>query len=214
MPGQLGCLLNTERRVDFCLAHPAGLAAVNLADEDSDNIKSPDSNTADGIAPTTPNRTTAKAADLTLNQAVVHALAEQLASDKASDASKALTHAQDLIQAADSFPHTRHLLLLALMQACHLSSKPSAVGEALVRATHALWSAVAASAALTGPTPAAVVDGQGALTAAHLKQWEKKGSRSYAAVLQQALLMGLQHISPEALQSLPGRLVWSSCCLC
>lgn len=95
------------------------------------------------------------------------------------------------------------------MQACHLSAKPSAVGEALVRMTHALWPAVAASAALTGPTPAAVAYGPGAPTAAHLKQWEKKGSRSYAAVLQQALLMGLQHISAEVLQALPGRLVWS-----
>lgn len=167
----------------------------------------PDSDTPDAIAPTTPDRTTAKAADLSLNQALVNALASQPASDRSPDADQALLQAQELIIAADSFPHARHLLLLALLRACHVSAKPSGIALTIVRVVDGLWAVVAASAGLTGPSPVAVDDQQGVATAAHFKQWEKKASKSHAAVLQQALLVGLHHVSPHALQSLPGNLV-------
>ncbi len=191
---------------------PAGLKAVNLAEEDpaavvAGDADTPDSDTPDAIAPTTPDRTTAKAADLSLNQALVNALASQPASDRSSDADQALSQAQELIIAANSFPHARHLLLLALLRACHISAKPSGIALTIVRVVEGLWALVAASAGLTGPTPVAVDDQQGVATAAHFKQWEKKASKSHAAVLQQALLVGLHHVTPHALQSLPGNLV-------
>lgn len=193
---------------------PAGLKAVNVAGEDPTAVaaadaETPDSDTPDAIAPTTPNRTTAKAADLSLNQALVNALASQPASDRSPDADQALSQAQELIIAADGFPHARHLLLLALLRACHVSAKPSGIALTIVRVVDALRADVAASAGLTGLTPAAVEDQQGMATAAHFKQWEKKASKSHAAVLQQALLVGLHHVSPHALESLPGNLVRS-----
>ena len=203
---------------------PAGLKAVNLAGEDpaaAADADTPASDTPDAIAPTTPDRTTAKAADLSLNQALVDALASQPASDRSSDADQALSQAQELIIAADNFPHARHLLLLALLRACDVSTKPSGIALTIVRVVDGLWAVVAASAGLTGPTPAAVDDQHGVATAAHFKQWEKKASKSHAAVLQQALLVGLHHVNPHALQSLPGNLVscqfllqqfCSSCC--
>lgn len=191
------------------------MKAVNLAREDIDAVAAadadgPDSDTPDALAPTTPDCTTVKAADLSLNQALVDALASQPASDRPSDADQALSQALELIIAADGFPHARHLLLLALLRACRVSAKPSGIALTIVRVVGSLWAVLAASAGLTGPTPAAVDDQQGMATAAHFKQWEKKGSKSHAAVLQQALLVGLYHVAPHALQSLPGNLVSST----
>lgn len=193
-----------------------GLAAVSIADED--NIKrlgvnmdnqqqssnSPDS--AHNLAPTTPNRSTDsdKAANIAFNQAIINALASQLAGPHPQHS---LAHAQDLILAADSFPHARHLLLLALLQACHLSLKPAAVAAAMLKVASTIWSDVKDSGARTGPTPVAVLDENGVATAAHFRQWERKAGRSHAAVLQQALLAGLQSASTQDLQLLDSQMV-------
>lgn len=191
----------------------AGLDAVIAADEEQaeKTVNSPDSGHADEIAPTTPNRANAssKAADLAFNQAVITALASQMASNQAADATKALAQAEELILAADSFRHARHVLLLALQQACYMSPEPSAAAVTILMGAGALWTDVQGSAAITGPTPAAVADEQGVPLAAHYKTWDKKAAKSHAAVLQQALLVGLQHASSAKLQALPGQLVCS-----
>ena len=191
----------------------AGLDAVIAADEEQaeKTVNSPDSGHADEIAPTTPNRANAssKAADLAFNHAVITALASQMASNQAADAAKALAQAEELILAADSFQHARHVLLLALQQACYMAPEPSAAAVTILKGAGALWTDVQGSAAITGPTPAAVADEQGIPIAAHYKSWDKKAAKSHAAVLQQALLVGLQHASSEKLQALPGQLVCS-----
>ena len=195
-----------------------GLAAVSKADED--NIKklgantdnqpqgsnSPDS--AHNLAPATPNRTTDshKAANIAFNQAIINALASQLAS---VNSKHPLAYAQNLILAADSFPHARHLLLLALLQACHLSATPAGVADAILKVTSTRWSDVKGSGARTGPAPVAVVDENGVATAAHFRHWERKAGKSHAAVLQQALLAGLRSASPQDLQVLDAQMVRS-----
>lgn len=197
----------------------AGLAAVSTADED--NIKklgmdagnqppganSPDS--AHGLAPTTPNRTTDsdKAANIAFNQAIIHALASQLAG---AHPQRCLVHAQDLTLAADSFQHARHLLLLALLQACHLSAKPAGVAAALLKVVSSNWSHVTESGACTGPAPVAVVDGSGVPTAAHFRHWERKAGKAHAAVVQQALLAALRCASAQDLQPLDAQMVCTS----
>lgn len=198
-----------------------GLAAVSKADEDNakklggntDNQQqgsnSPDS--AHNLAPATPNRTTDsdKAANIAFNQAIISALASQLAS---AHSKHPLSYAQDLIQAADSFPHARHLLLLALLQACHLSGKPAEAAVAILKVASTGWSEVKDSGARTGPAPIAVVDKNGVATAAHFRHWERKAGKSHAAVLQQALLAGLRSASTQNLQVLDPQMVCSSLC--
>ncbi len=200
-----------DSSAELNVVNTAGFTIVSVIDEEqaATDVNSPDSAQADRIAPTTPDRTTAssKAADLAFNQSIVTALASQLAHAKGSDTTKALLQAEELILAADSFPHARHLLLLALLQACHRSVKPSRAAATILRVVNALWADLQASAAFTGAAPAAGADEQGIPTAAHFKQWEKKAAKSHAAALQHVLLVGLQHISPEELQSLPGKLV-------
>ena len=194
-----------------------GLTAVSTADED--NIKklgvdtdnqqqggnSPDS--AHNLAPTTPNRTndSDKAANIAFNQAIINALASQLASAQTSK--HLLAYAQDLILAADSFPHACHLLLLALLQACHLSAKPAEAAAAILKVVSTKWSDVSDSGARTGPAPVAVVDDNGVATAAHFRHWERKAGKSHAAVLQESLLAGLHSASAEDLQLLDGQVV-------
>lgn len=196
-----------------------GLAAVSTADEDknkklgadTDN-QQPGSNSPDSarnLAPTTPNRTTDldKAANIAFNQAIINALALQLAS---AHSQHPLAYAQDLILAADSFPHARHLLLLALLQACHLSAKPAGAAAAILKVASTRWSDVKDSGARTGAAPVTVVDDTGVATAAHFRHWEKKAGKSHAAVLQQALLTGLRSASTQDLLLLDGQMVCSS----
>ena len=193
----------------------AGLAAVSKADEvntkklgtntdEQQGVNSPDS--ANELAPATPNRTTDsdKAANIAFNQAIIHALASQLAS---AQPQLCLAHAQELILAADSFPHARHLLLLALLQACHLSAQPAGVAATLLKVVSAKWTDVKESGARTGSTPVVAVDDNGVPTAAHFRHWERRAGKSHAAVLQQALLAGLRTASTQELQSLDGQTV-------
>lgn len=196
----------------------AGLAAVSAADEDNVNklatntdiqqgTNSPDS--PHELAPTTPDRPpdSDKAASLAFNQAVIHALAAQLAS---THPQHCLADIQELILAADSFPHARHLLMLALLQACHLTAKPAGVAASILKVVSAKWSEVQESGASTGPTPAAVVDEGGVPTAAHFRHWQRRAGKSHAAVLQQALLAGLRAASSQQLQLLHAQMVCTS----
>ena len=193
-----------------------GLADISIADEGKaeaegagtagkePGFESPDS--THDLAPTTPNRTTDsdKAADLAFNQAVVHALASQLAS---THPQHSLAQAQQLFLAADSFPHARHLLLLAWLQACHLSSNPAGVAASILKAIRAKWGAVEGSGAISGAAPVAAVDDKGVPAAAHFRHWERKAAKSHAGVLQQALLAALRHAPAQELQEVPSLLV-------
>ena len=137
---------------------------------------------------------------------MIHALASHLASPHPQHS---LAYAEELILAADSFPHARHLLLLALLQACHLSTKPARVAAAILKVASARWGDVQGSGASTGPTPVAVVDEGGLPTAAHFRHWQRKAIKSHAAVLQQALLAGLRAASSQQLQQLDAHMVCS-----
>ena len=193
-----------------------GLADISIADEGKVEVEevstaekeaganSPDS--AHDLAPTTPNRTTDsdKAADLAFNQAVVHALASQLAT---AQPQHSLAQVQQLILAADSFPHACHLLLLALVQACHLSGNPAGVAAAILKVVRANWLAVEGSGAVSKAVTVAAADDKGRPTAAHFRHWERKTAKSHATVLQQAFLAALRHASAQELQEVPSQLV-------
>ena len=187
----------------------AGLADVNTTEEplgapDTPGLPSPN---ADEATPDRPDASS-KAADTAFNQAVVNALALQLVEQpKGSSTSTALSDAKEMILAAGRFPHARHLLLLALLRACHISDQPSATAVAILTVMIELWADVKASAVLTGDAAVAVSQGPGVPTAAHFKQWNKTPDMSHAAVLQQVLLAGFQHVSSKELEALPGRLV-------
>lgn len=198
-------------------APTTGLAAVSTAD--GDNTKklaaNPDMQrgtdtpgSAHELAPTTPDRPVDfdKAASLAFNQAIIHALASQLASTQPQHS---LAYAQELILAADAFPRAGHLLLLALLQACHLTPKPVGAAAAMLMVVTARWGDVKGSGASTGPTPVAVVDEVGVPTAAHFRHWQRKAGKSHAAVLQQALLAGLRAASSQQLQQLDAQMVCS-----
>lgn len=198
-------------------APTAGLAAVSTADDDNTKKLAANTNMQQGtespgsaheLAPATPDRPhdSDKAASLAFNQAIIHALASQLAS---THPQHSLAYAQELILAADAFPHARHLLLLALLQACHLTAKPAGAAAAMLKVASARWGDVKGSGASTGPTPVAVVDEVGVPTAAHFRHWQRKAGKSHAAVLQQALLAGLRAASPQQLQQLDAHMVCS-----
>lgn len=144
---------------------------------------------------------------MAFNQAIIHALAAQLAG---AHPHRCLAHAQDLVLAADSFHHARHLLLLALLQACHLSPKPAGVAAAILKVVIPKWSDVIESGGCTGPAPVAVVDGSGVPTAAHFRHWERKAAKAHAAVVQQALLAALRCASAQDLQLLDAQMVCTS----
>ena len=193
-----------------------GLAAVSTADEDNtkklgldtgnqqQGTNSPDS--AHELAPMTPDRTTDsdKAANIAFNQAIIHALASQLAG---AHPQRCLALAQDLTLAADSFQHARHLLLLALLQACHLSPKPAGVAAAILKVVNSNWREVIESGGCTGPAPVAVVDEKGVPTAVHFRHWARKAGKAHAAVVQQALLVALRYASAQDLQLLHAQMV-------
>ena len=155
----------------------------------------------DELAPITPNRPddSNTAANIAFNQAIIHALAGQLVS---THSQQPMAQANDLILAADRFPHARHLLLLAVIQACHLSTKPAGLAAMLMKVLKAQWGAVEGSGACTSAVTVEVTDEEGVPVAAHFKHWEKKAAKSHAAVLQQALLAALQHASAQELPSL------------
>lgn len=184
----------------------AGLPALDTehAAGSASHVGTPDS--ADELAPSTPNRPrkSSKKAALAFNHSLINALAEQLAHAKAGEA---LAQAEELFIAAEAFPHARHLLLLALVRACHISQAPSAVCEALLRVLRGIWTRVQASGTEAGSTLQTVFDNRGLPLASHYKGLTKKSARAIAAALPLALLVAIQKIPAAHLQSLSADLV-------
>ena len=148
---------------------------------------------------------------MAFNNSLITALAQPLAQ---ANSSEALSQAEQLILAAQDFPHARHVLLLALMQACHISKAPAVPAEALLRSLRALWPEVQASGSQTGAAFQPVVDKQGQLLAGHLKALSKKAAKAQAGLLQHALLVALQKLPAAHLQATTGDLVCTNTKFC
>lgn len=168
-------------------------------------VGSPDS--LDEIAPNTPNRghKSSKEADLAFNHSVITALADQLVDADISCSSLA----EQLILAANDFPIARHTLLLALIQACHISKLPAVPAKVLLRVLRALWPEVQTSGSVTGTVFRPAVDDQGQLLLGHMKAMAKKAAKAQAALLQHALLVALQTMPASHLLTMTGNLVGS-----
>lgn len=191
---------------NWCCLLAAGFSTSTSEQDGTNNdirIGSPDS--IDEIAPGTPNRPhkSSKEADLAFNHSLISALAQQLA----DGTSEALSQTEQLILAASDFPMARYTLLLAFVQACHISKAPAVPAKALLRIVRAMWPEVQTSGPASGAVFQPVVDEEGHLLAGHLKALNKKPAKAHAALLQHALLVALQTMPASDIQAATGDLV-------